>query len=641
MSGAIGGATNPSYKYDANGNLTSGAGRSIGWTSYDMVSSVTRGGKVVSYLYDSDHRRARETYTYNGALQRTTVYIAGPLGDGPFFERDVGVAGTKLRAFVTTPSGIAATVTTDGGSNWTTQYWIKDHLGSVSAVADSGGNLVERMAFEPFGARRYATGQTDANGSILPASTNRGFTAQEEVDEVGLVNMNGRMYDAALGRFVSADPTVPHPESMQSYNRFSYARNSPVDFVDPSGFADEPVASPPIVYIPPISFSNPQAPGYAFSSPDSFSNTMLNVVLGQQTGYHFDLDQTFGWNAPRDPTSWFSAGRDTLAAGLNLLGGTLDMVTSGVNPLLSNHHFSDLLHQGCDTPAFCTGLEFLLGFATGGTEAKGLQGVEKLVGNLCCFGAGTPVLTEKGPMPIEQVTVGMRLQSRDEKTGETKLEPVLQLIRHDSRPMYSLVLLSQDGRVSRIEVSDNHPFWVLGHGWTDSGKLQRGMQVQGFDRRPVTVVNLQAEGRSAPTYNFTVAEFHTFFAGDVPVLVHNAGPGCEFLANAVAKSFATDAKLFSHFEKHGAEFGAKSASEYLQIGRDIIRSGWKLEYLYKGEIRTGYVQFMGNTSKGNAKFGFVGMNADGALTTIHTESGNSFWKMLNGDSSIRTITPVP
>jgi hypothetical protein len=89
-----------------------------------------------------------------------------------------------------------------------------------------------------------------------------------------------------------------------------------------------------------------------------------------------------------------------------------------------------------------------------------------------------------------------------------------------------------------------------------------------------------------------------------------------------------------------AKFGAKNASDYLQVGRDIMQNGSKVEYLYKGEARNGYVQFMGNTSKGNAKFGFVGTNADGALTTIHIESGNSFWKMLNGDSSIRTITPV-
>ncbi|WP_190303245.1 RHS repeat-associated core domain-containing protein [Methylomonas rhizoryzae] len=106
-------------------------------------------------------------------------------------------------------------------------------------------------------------------------------------------------------------------------------------------------------------------------------------------------------------------------------------------------------------------------------------------------------------------------------------------------------------------------------------------------------------------------------------------------------SFASDAKLLSHFEKHGAEFGARSADDYLQVGRDIMQSGQKIEYLYKGETRTGYVQFMGNTSRGDAKFGFVGTSADGAITTIHTQSSNSFWKLLNGNPADKTIRPVP
>jgi len=105
--------------------------------------------------------------------------------------------------------------------------------------------------------------------------------------------------------------------------------------------------------------------------------------------------------------------------------------------------------------------------------------------------------------------------------------------------------------------------------------------------------------------------------------------------------FASDAQLLSHFEKHGVEFGARSADEYMQVGRDIMQSGQKIEYIYKGETRTGYVQLMGNTSRGDAKFGFVGTNADGVITTIHTQSGNSFWKLLNGPSADKIIRPIP
>lgn len=113
----------------------------------------------------------------------------------------------------------------------------------------------------------------------------------------------------------------------------------------------------------------------------------------------------------------------------------------------------------------------------------------------------------------------------------------------------------------------------------------------------------------------------------------------EDIANTA--NFANDVKLVSHFNTHGAEFGAQSADEYLQAGRDIMQYGQKIGYLYKGETRTGYVQFMENTTKGDAKFGFVGTNQEGAITTIHTQSGNSFWKLLNGNPLNKTIYPKP
>ncbi|AVX22576.1 hypothetical protein DA456_03715 [Pseudomonas syringae pv. atrofaciens] len=117
--------------------------------------------------------------------------------------------------------------------------------------------------------------------------------------------------------------------------------------------------------------------------------------------------------------------------------------------------------------------------------------------------------------------------------------------------------------------------------------------------------------------------------------------GAKAAVNVRSASFADEAKLIGHFEKHGAEFGAKSSIEYLQVGKDIMQGGDKVQYLYKGEVRTGYVQFMGNSSRGDAKYGFVGTNSDGAITTIHVESGKSFWKMLNGDPKDKIIRPVP
>lgn len=97
--------------------------------------------------------------------------------------------------------------------------------------------------------------------------------------------------------------------------------------------------------------------------------------------------------------------------------------------------------------------------------------------------------------------------------------------------------------------------------------------------------------------------------------------------------FASERALLSHLADHGGrEFGVKTAEEYLQVGRDIMRCGERVRYYYKpaGEMRTGFIQFMENGSRGGAKFGFVGTNSRGFITTIHTQSGNTLWKMLNG-----------
>jgi RHS repeat-associated protein len=69
------------------------------------------------------------------------------------------------------------------------------------------------------------------------AKTTRGYTGHEELDEVGLVHMNGRVYDPQLGRFLSADPVVQDATDLQAFNHYAYVRNNPLSLTDPSGFS--------------------------------------------------------------------------------------------------------------------------------------------------------------------------------------------------------------------------------------------------------------------------------------------------------------------------------------------------------------------------------------------------------------------
>lgn len=66
--------------------------------------------------------------------------------------------------------------------------------------------------------------------------TRRGYTGHESLGRLGLVHMNGRVFDPAVGRFASADPFVDGALNLQGYNRYSYVHNNPLSAVDPSGF---------------------------------------------------------------------------------------------------------------------------------------------------------------------------------------------------------------------------------------------------------------------------------------------------------------------------------------------------------------------------------------------------------------------
>jgi RHS repeat-associated protein len=104
-----------------------------------------------------------------------------------------------------------------------------DHLGSTSLTTDQNGNALTRQSYDAWGNVRYVTG-------TLP--TDIGFTGQRLDNSTGLMYYGARYYAQGLGRFISADTIVPSPSNPQSLNRFSYTRNNPLKYIDPSGHVD-------------------------------------------------------------------------------------------------------------------------------------------------------------------------------------------------------------------------------------------------------------------------------------------------------------------------------------------------------------------------------------------------------------------
>jgi RHS repeat-associated protein len=116
------------------------------------------------------------------------------------------------------------------------QYLLRDRLGSVIGIADDAGT-VEWRGFDAFGAPRSGT-WADKSPNILGPSTAtaHGFTQHEHLDGLGLIHMNGRVYDYALGRFLGVDPFIQFPSNSQSLNPYSYILNNPLAGTDPTGY---------------------------------------------------------------------------------------------------------------------------------------------------------------------------------------------------------------------------------------------------------------------------------------------------------------------------------------------------------------------------------------------------------------------
>lgn len=111
----------------------------------------------------------------------------------------------------------------------------RDHLGSITAITEeSTGAVQERLSYDAWGKRRSASDWSSAASASL---LNRGYTGHEHLDDVGLIHMNGRIYNPSLGRMLSPDPVTQAPENGQNYNRYAYANNNPMKYTDPSGYS--------------------------------------------------------------------------------------------------------------------------------------------------------------------------------------------------------------------------------------------------------------------------------------------------------------------------------------------------------------------------------------------------------------------
>ena len=125
-------------------------------------------------------------------------------------------------------------------------------------------------------------------------------------------------------------------------------------------------------------------------------------------------------------------------------------------------------------------------------------------------------------MPIETIRVGDLVLSKNEVTGEVAPKPVTDLIRPEPKPLYQLQAFDAGGEAETFHATDDHPWKVEGKGWAETLDLKPGDRIDTGSGADMVVTSLTLTERVEPTYNLTVADWHTFMVGEDQVVVHNA-----------------------------------------------------------------------------------------------------------------------
>ncbi|MBI4354047.1 MAG: RHS repeat protein, partial [Candidatus Omnitrophica bacterium] len=210
---AVGATT---LRHDLNGNLTFDGVRTYAYDSQSHLISVTAPRLNASYAYDPLGRRISKTV--NGL---TTQFLF----DGDQLIADYDASGKLLARYIY-GAGLDEPLMMVRGD--TTYSFHADALGSILALTDSRGQVIESYRYDAFGTPTIL----DPSGQVRATSLvgNRFlFTGREYDSETGLYYFRQRYYHPGFGRFVSRepDPTDPNP--------YRYVNNNPTSWIDPLG----------------------------------------------------------------------------------------------------------------------------------------------------------------------------------------------------------------------------------------------------------------------------------------------------------------------------------------------------------------------------------------------------------------------
>lgn len=202
------------------------------------IKEPGRDGNYIDYL----------SFTYNDGNDRTTMFYGGAQedkllrtfrkhysGDGTMEIKENRVTGAI--EFVTYIGGdgySAPLVVKSDGVTQNYLYLHRDYQGTILAITDNTSAIVEKRLFDAWGAVLKVQNGAGTDLGLLTI-LDRGYTGHEHLQSIGIINMNGRLYDPKLHRFLQPDNFIQDPANTQNYNRYGYVLNNPLKYTDPSG----------------------------------------------------------------------------------------------------------------------------------------------------------------------------------------------------------------------------------------------------------------------------------------------------------------------------------------------------------------------------------------------------------------------
>ena len=203
------------YSYDSNGNMTGDGyhGLTLEYNTLGKVSRVKSGTSAkVSYTYLADGTKVSALDASGNGLLYSGAMVFRKDGSVRSAE-SVGYSGGR---FVADASGVLRP-----------QIHVLDHLGSVRAIVDKSGNVVERDSYYPYGERWN-------DGSVEQADNRYRYNGKESQSDFGLpyLDYGARLYDPATGRWLTQDPLS---EKYYGISPYAFCAGNPMKYVDMDG----------------------------------------------------------------------------------------------------------------------------------------------------------------------------------------------------------------------------------------------------------------------------------------------------------------------------------------------------------------------------------------------------------------------